>query len=68
MLIIIKEIVILIFCILLFLVLRSHYSKGKTIKDAFWDNCGYALMVLFSPVTCVILIVSAIYVVYRIMH
>jgi hypothetical protein len=68
MITILKEILVLLACLYLFLVLRSHYSKGESFKDAFLNNVHYVLMVLFSPVTWFALFVAAIYVAYQIIH
>lgn len=64
----VKEILFLIVCLYLFLVLRSHYSKGETFKEALTNNLGYVLIVLFSPVTWWALAIAAVYVVYQIIH
>lgn len=68
MITILKEILVLMVCLYLFLVLRSHYSKGESFKDAFLNNVHYVVMVLFSPVTWFAIFVAAIYVVYQITH
>ena len=68
MIIILKEILALLACLYLFLVLRSHYSKGDSFKDAFLNNVHYVIMVLFSPVTWIALFLAAISVVYKIIH
>ena len=68
MITILKEILILLACLYLFLVLRSHYSKGESFKDAFLNNVHYVVMVLFSPVTWFAIFVAAIYVAYQIIH
>ena len=68
MITILKEILVLMVCLYLFLVLRSHYSKGESFKDAFLNNVHYDVMVLFSPVTWFAIFVAAIYVVYQITH
>lgn len=68
MITILKEILILLACLYIFLVLRSHYSKGESFKDAFLNNVHYVVMVLFSPVTWFALFVAAIYVAYQIIH
>jgi hypothetical protein len=68
MITILKEILVLLACLYLFLVLRSHYSKGESFKDAFLNNVHYVVMVLFSPVTWFALFVAAIYVAYQIIH
>ena len=65
---ILKELLVLLTCLYLFLVLRSHYSKGESFKDAFLNNVHYVVMVLFSPVTWFAIFVAAIYVVYQIIH
>ena len=65
---ILKELLVLLTCLYLFLVLRSHYSKGESFKDAFLNNVHYVIMVLFSPVTWFAIFVAAIYVVYQIIH
>ena len=65
---ILKEILVLMACLYLFLVLRSHYSKGESFKDAFLNNVHYVVMVLFSPVIWFAIFVAAIYVVYQIIH
>lgn len=68
MITILKEILVLMVCLYLFLVLRSHYSKGESFKDAFLNNVHYVVMVLFSPVTWFAIFVAAIYVAYQIIH
>lgn len=68
MITILKEILVLLACLYLFLVLRSHYSKGESFKDAFLSNVHYVVMVLFSPVTWFAIFVAAIYVAYQIIH
>ena len=68
MITILKEILVLMVCLYLFLVLRSHYSKGESFKDAFLNNIHYVVMVLFSPVTWFAILVAAIYVIYQIIH
>ena len=68
MITILKEILVLMVCLYLFLVLRSHYSKGESFKDAFLNNVHYVVMVLFSPVTWFAIFVAAIYVDYQIIH
>lgn len=68
MITILKEILVLIACLYLFLVLRSHYSKGESFKDAFLNNVHYVVMVLFSPVTWFAIFVASIYVAYQIIH
>ena len=68
MITILKEILVLMVCLYLFLVLRSHYSKGESFKDAFLNNVHYVIMVLFSPVTWFAIFVATIYVVYQIIH
>ena len=68
MITILKELLVLLGCLYLFLVLRSHYSKGESFKDAFLNNVHYVVMVLFSPVTWFALFVAAIYVAYQIIH
>ena len=68
MITILKEILVLMVCLYLFLVLRSHYSKGESFKDAFLNNVHYVIMVLFSPVTWFAIFVAAIYVAYQIIH
>ena len=68
MITILKELLILLACLYLFLVLRSHYSKGESFKDAFLNNIHYVVMVLFSPVTWFAIFVAAIYVAYQIIH
>ena len=68
MITILKELLILLACLYLFLVLRSHYSKGESFKDAFLNNVHYVVMVLFSPVTWFAIFVASIYVVYQIIH
>ena len=68
MITILKELLILLACLYLFLVLRSHYSKGESFKVAFLNNVHYVVMVLFSPVTWFAIFVAAIYVAYQIIH
>ena len=68
MITILKELLVLLGCLYLFLVLRSHYSKGESFKDAFLNNVHYVVMVLFSPVTWFAIFVAAIYVAYQIIH
>ena len=68
MITILKEILVLMICLYLFLVLRSHYSKGESFKDAFLNNVHYVVIVLFSSVTRFAIFVAAIYVVYQITH
>ena len=68
MITILKELLVLLACLYLFLVLRSHYSKGESFKDAFLNNVHYVIMVLFSPVTWFAIFVATIYVVYQIIH
>ena len=68
MITILKEILVLMVCLYLFLVLRSHYSKGESFKDAFLNNVHYVVMVLFSPVTWFAIFVASIYVAYQIIH
>lgn len=68
MITILKEILVLLACLYLFLVLRSHYSKGESFKDAFLNNVHYVVMVLFSPVIWFAIFVAAIYVAYQIIH
>ena len=68
MITILKEILVLMVCLYLFLILRSHYSKGESFKDAFLNNIHYVVMVLFSPVTWFAIFVAAIYVAYQIIH
>ena len=68
MITLLKEILVLMACLYLFLVLRSHYSKGESFKDAFLNNVHYVIMVLFSPVTWFAIFVAAIYVAYQIIH
>ena len=63
-----KELLVLLACLYLFLVLRSHYSNGESFKDAFLNNVHYVVMVLFSPVTWFAIFVAAIYVAYQIIH
>lgn len=65
---ILKELLVLLACLYLFLVLRSHYSKGESFKDAFLNNVHYVVLVLFSPVTWFAIFVAAIYVAYQIIH
>ena len=65
---ILKELLVLLACLYLFLVLRSHYSKGVSFKDAFLNNVHYVVLVLFSPVTWFAIFVAAIYVAYQIIH
>ena len=65
---VLRELLSLLACLYLFMVLRSHYSKGEPIKSAFLNNVHYVVMVLFSPVTWVAISLAAIYVVYRIIH
>ena len=68
MITILKEILVLMVCMYLFLVLRTHYSKGESFKAAFLNSVHYVVMVLFSPVTWFAIFVAAIYVAYRIIH
>ena len=68
MITILKELLVLLACLYLFLVLRSHYSKGESFKDAFLNTVHYVVMVLFSPVTWFAIFVASIYVVYQIIH
>ena len=68
MITILKELLVLLACLYLFLVLRFHYSKGESFKDAFLNNVHYVVMVLFSPVTWFAIFVAAIYVAYQIIH
>ena len=68
MITILKEILVLMACLYLFLVLRSHYSKGESFKDAFLNNVHYVVLLLFSPVTWFAIFVAAIYVAYQIIH
>ena len=68
MITILKEILVPMVCLYLFLILRSHYSKGESFKDAFLNNVHYVVMVLFSPVTWFAILVAAIYVIYQIIH
>ena len=68
MITILKELLVLLARLYLFLVLRSHYSKGESFKDAFLNNIHYVVMVVFSPVTWFAILVAAIYVVYQIIH
>ena len=68
MITILKEILVLMVCLYLFLILRSHYSKGESFKDAFLNNVHYVVMVLFSPVTWFAIFVASIYVAYQIIH
>jgi len=68
MITILKELLVLLACLYLFLVLRSHYLKGESFKDAFLNNVHYVVMVLFSPVTWFAIFVAAIYVAYQIIH
>ena len=68
MITILKEILVLMVCLYLFLVLRSHYSKGESFKDAFLNNVHYVVLVLFSQVTWFAIFVAAIYVAYQIIH
>lgn len=68
MITILKELLVLLACLYLFLVLRSHYSMGESFKDAFLNNVHYVVMVLFSPVTWFAIFVAAIYVAYQIIH
>ena len=68
MITILKEILVLMVCLYLFLVLRSHYSKGESFKDAFLNNVHYVVLVLFSPITWFAIFVAAIYVAYQIIH
>lgn len=68
MITIVKEILVLLFCAYLFLVLRSHYSKGETFKEAFQNNLMYVMMILFSPITWFMIFIAIIYVVYQIIH
>ena len=68
MITILKELLVLMACLYLFLVLRSHYSKGESFKDAFLNNVHYVVLVLFSPVTWFAIFVAAIYVAYQIIH
>ena len=68
MITILKEILVLMACLYLFLVLRSHYSKGESFMDAFLNNVHYVVMLLFSPVTWFAIFVAAIYVAYQIIH
>ena len=68
MITILKELLVLLACLYLFLVLRSHYSKGESFKDAFLNNVHYVIMVLFSPVTWFAIFVASIYVAYQIIH
>ena len=65
---ILKELLILIGCIYLFLVLRSYFSKGNTIKESLTENLGFAVGILLSPVTWGVIIIAIIYVVYHLMH
>lgn len=65
---IVKEFVALLFCAYLFLVLRSHYSKGESFKEAFLNNLIYVMMILFSPVTWFLIFIAIVYVVYQIIH
>lgn len=68
MIVLLKEIFILILSIYAFLVLRSHFSKGESIKEALFNNLGYVVAVLFSPVTWFALFLAAVYVAYQIIH
>lgn len=68
MITILKELLVLLACLYLFLVLRSHYSKGESFKDAFLNNVHYVVLVLFSQVTWFAIFVAAIYVAYQIIH
>ena len=68
MITILKELLVLLACLYLFLVLRSHYSKGESFKDAFLNNVLYVVWVLFSPVTWFAIFIAAIYVAYQIIH
>ncbi len=68
MITILKELLVLLACLYLFLVLRSHYSKGESFKDAFLNNVHYVVLLLFSPVTWFAIFVAAIYVAYQIIH
>ena len=65
---VIRELLSLLACLYLFLVLRSHYSKGESFKAAFLNNVHYVIWVLFSPITWFALFIAAIYVVYQIIH
>ena len=65
---VIRELLTLLACLYLFMVLRSHYSKGESFKSALRNNVHYVIMVLFSPVTWIALLLAAILVVYKIIH
>lgn len=68
MITILKELLFFLACLYLFLVLRSHYSKGESLKDSFLNNVHYIVMVLFSPVAWVAIFIAAVYVAYQIIH
>ena len=68
MMLILKEILILIVCIYLFLVMRSHYSKGETLKESFTNNLGFTIAVLMSPATWFVILMAIVYIVYHIIH
>lgn len=67
-LLVVRELLFVIVCLYLFMVLRSHYSKGLPLKDSFLENLHYVVIALFSPLTWYALLVAAIYVVYQIIH
>lgn len=68
MIIFLKEILIFIICLYFFLILRSHYSKGMSIKKAIGENNHLLLMVLFSRITWYALLIATVYVIYHIIH
>ena len=68
MMLILKEILMLLGCIYLFLVLRSYYSKGETFKESLTNNLGFLVAILMSPVTWIVIIVAIAYVVYHLIH
>lgn len=68
MMLILKEILLLLGCIYLFRVLRSHYSKGETIRDSLTNNLGFLMAILMSPATWIAILIAIAYVVYHIIH
>lgn len=68
MMLILKEILILLGCIYLFLVMRSHYSKEEPLKESLTNNLGFMVAILMFPVTWIAIVVAIAYVVYHIIH
>lgn len=65
---ILREILFFVVCLCLFFVLRSHYSKGESVKTAVRSVLYVLLRFLTSPFALIAILIAVAYIVYRLMH